>query len=195
VLLAAAAVLVRRAGVSPAIAAADREYLVGRYMWAKQDAPEMQKALARFQKAAQLDPNSALAWAGIADVYTMMSTLAVGKASLNLTQARTAAARAVALNPRLAVSHVSLGLVRLMADFDPPAAEREYRQALELDPSSTRACYAYACLLAHSGRLAEARSLMKRAQELDPVSALLGVQAARIEYFDHRYARAIDLLN
>lgn len=173
---------------------ADRQYLLGRHMWGKLERTEVQKALARFQKAAAIDPDSALAHAGVADAYVMMTTLGLGRPSVNLTQARTAALRAVQLQPKLARPHVSLGQVRVLADFDWAGAEREFRRAIELEPHSAVAHHGYACLLAHSGRFAEARASVQRAQQLDPVSPVIGITAVRIEYFARQYQRAIELL-
>jgi DNA-binding winged helix-turn-helix (wHTH) protein/Flp pilus assembly protein TadD len=173
---------------------ADREYLVGQHIWKKFERSEMEKALGRFQRAAQLDPKSALAQAGIADTYVFMTLLAIGNPLDNLTKARVAATRAVALDAKLGRPRVSLGFVRLLADFDANGSEQEYRRAIASEPRSAHAYYAYACLLAHMDRLSEARSAIRRARELDPVSPLIGVQAARIEYYDRRFHSAIALL-
>jgi DNA-binding winged helix-turn-helix (wHTH) protein/Tfp pilus assembly protein PilF len=184
----------RNASLPETLSEADREYLIGRHMWNKMERAEMQKALQRFQKACELDPGSALAFAGVADTYVMMSTLGVGMPADNLARARDAATRAIRLDPTLSLPHVSLAYVRIMADFDPAGAERDYRRALSLDSNSTPARYGYACLLSHMGRLPEARAMILRAREIDPVSPLIGVAAARIEYYDHRYQQAIALL-
>jgi len=119
------------------LADADREYLIGRYMWSKFDRSEVQKALERFQRAVELAPNSALAHAGLADTYTSSAILAVGPATANLSRARAAAERAVALDRSLARPHVSLGYVRIMADFDWKASEAAWglRRSRELTPA------------------------------------------------------------
>jgi DNA-binding winged helix-turn-helix (wHTH) protein/Flp pilus assembly protein TadD len=176
------------------LAEADREYLIGRYMWSKFERSELQKALERFQKAVELAPGSALAHAGLADAYTSRAMLGVGKAATNLARARAAAERAVALDDRLARPHVSLGHVRLLADFDWKAAEAEFQRAIHLDRRLAPAYHGYACLLAHSGRLSEAREAIQRAQQLDPVSPLVAVAAARIEYYARRYQHAVSIL-
>ena len=173
---------------------ADREYLIGRYMWSKFDRSEVQKALERFQRAVELAPDSALAHAGLADTYTSSAILAVGPATANLSRARAAAERAVALDPNLARPHVSLGYVRIMADFDWKASEAEFRRAIQLDRHLAPAYHGYACLLSHWGRTAEAQQAIRRAQEFDPVSPLLAVTAGRIEYYARRYQHAIAIL-
>jgi serine/threonine-protein kinase len=170
---------------------ADRLYRIGRYMWSKFDAKETEKALDHFQRAAEADPKSALAFAGIADAHTLLVILGA-RGSSDLSRAREAALRALQLDAQNAAAHVSLGWVRVIGEFDVKEGEREYKRALELDPESVPAHYGYSCLLAHSGRLEEARNIIRRAQRLDPVAPLIAVQAARIEYYDRRYQHAID---
>ncbi len=172
---------------------AERSYRIGGYLWDKMDRTQMLKALEQFQRAAELDPNSAPAHAGVANAYVMMATMGLGQEA-NLSRAREAASRALALDPGLALPHVSLGWVRLMVDFNPRDAEREYSLALTLDPKSVIARHAYASLLSHAGRLQEARVQIAQAQELDPASPLLGTGAGRIEYYARRYQHAIQLL-
>jgi tetratricopeptide (TPR) repeat protein len=84
--------------------------------------------------------------------------------------------------------------VYLLADFDARLAEREYREAIRLDSSSAYAHYGYAYLLALQERFDEARAAIGRARERDPVSALIGMQAGRIEYFARNYSLSVSLL-
>jgi eukaryotic-like serine/threonine-protein kinase len=142
----------------------------------------------------ELAPDSALAHAGLADAYTSSATLGVGPAAANLARARSAAERAVTLDGRLARPHVSLGHVRFLADFDWRASEAEFRRAIQLHRRLAPAYHGYACLLAHWGRIPEARQAIHRAQELDPVSPLVTVTAGRIEYYARRYQHAITIL-
>jgi DNA-binding winged helix-turn-helix (wHTH) protein/Flp pilus assembly protein TadD len=171
----------------------ERLYQIGRHMWSKFDRAEVIKSLAHFEKAAAADPNSAMAQAGIADAQILMTSLGVGRPD-SLQTARNAASRALELNRKLAAPHVSSGWVYVFLDFDMQSAEREYRRALQLDPNWAPAYFAYSCMLAHSGRLQEARQMIGVAQRLDPVSPVIGVQAARIEYYDRKYDRSLALL-
>lgn len=172
---------------------ADRLYRIGRHMWTRFDRTEVVRALKYFEKASEADPRSALAYAGIADARVLMVVLGVRGPS-ELQQARSAALRAVELDGDLAVPHVSLGWVHAVAELDVRAGEREYKRALSLDPQWAPAWLMYSCLLAHSGRLQEARAAIQQAQRIDPVSPAIGVQAARIEYYDRRFSRAVELL-
>jgi DNA-binding winged helix-turn-helix (wHTH) protein/tetratricopeptide (TPR) repeat protein len=169
----------------------ERQYLIGRHMLNKAERSEMLKALARFQKAVELNPESAMAWAGVADTHAMMAVLGLGT---HLAEARRAAMRAVELDPSLSLPHVSLGLARFLGDFDAAGAEREFQKAIALDPQSAAARWAYSCLLTNWGKLPAAREQVTRARQLDPVSAIIGVAAARVEYFDRRFQHAIEIL-
>jgi DNA-binding winged helix-turn-helix (wHTH) protein/Flp pilus assembly protein TadD len=172
---------------------AERLYRIGRHMWSKFDRTEVVKSLAQFEKAAAADPRSAMAQAGIADAHVLMASLGVAPVE-SLQIARKAARKALELDPNLAAPHVSSGWVHVYASFDMQAAEREYKRALQIDPQWAPAYLAYSCLLAHAGRIAEARQMVGIAQRLDPVSPVIGVQAAKVEYYDRKYDRAEALL-
>jgi len=171
-----------------------RQYLIAQHIWSRLEPSEIEHVLRRFERAAQLDTRSAIAYAGIAEARATMTTFGVGSPGLNLSKAREAATRALTLNPNLALPYVSVGVVRMLADFDIAGAERAYLTALRLDPDSISAQLRYACLLTHAGRLAEARRIVHHAIQRNPVSVPLALQAARIEYFDRRYSDAIAAL-
>jgi len=177
----------RRPSLTVDASPSEREYRIARHIWSRMDRSEIEKALARFERAAAMDPQSAAAFAGIAEARATMVTLATGSARSNLDKAYVAARRAVELDPRRALPHVSLGVVLLFRDLDVAGAEQEYRHGLALEPDSVSAHFRYACFLAHAGRTAEARSLLERAARLDPVSPLIALQAARVDYLDRRY--------
>lgn len=173
---------------------AQREYLIGNHFWEKLERGEVTKALARFERARALDERSAEAHAGVAQSYTMLSVLGAGALADNLRSARAASERALLLNPRLSLPWASRAQVRVLADFDFAGAERDYRQALRLDPHSLFALYGYACLLVNAGRTDEARHMMTRAVQIDPASPWLSTQAARVEYYARGYDRTVRLL-
>ena len=116
---------------SEVLTESDRQYLLGQHMLNKFERSELHKALDRFRRATELQPQSALAHAGVADTYTVMTTFGIGDQAMNLRSARTAAERAIELDPKLARAHVNLGRVKVLAEFDFAGAEREYLRALE----------------------------------------------------------------
>jgi tetratricopeptide (TPR) repeat protein len=171
---------------------ADREYLLGRHSWNKIEPTHVKRALQRFQKAAELDPGSALAHAGIADSHLLMIQLAMTSRANSLTEARSAAQRAVALDPSLALPRVSLGYIAAMSGLDLQSARREFERAAEIGVPV--ALPGYGDYLTWIGDLEGARRYFTRARQIDPVSPFIGTRAARLEYFARRYGQAIELL-
>jgi TolB-like protein/Flp pilus assembly protein TadD len=144
-------------------------YLQGRYHWNKGTIVGYKKAIEYFQQAIEKDPKYALADAGLADSYLMLGSYWVEA----ITDAKTAAERAIQLDPSLAEAHVALGHLKLWLDWDWPAAEREFKQGIALDPTSALAHNQYAMYLATLGRAADAIAEVRRAQELDPLSPIV----------------------
>lgn len=177
-----------------ALTDADREYLIGRHFWSKLEPAEVERALQRFQKAAELQPNLALAYAGIADSHITMVTLAMTNRAQSLREARVAAGRAISLDPKLALPHASLGYIAAMSGLDLQTARREFERARELGFASTHTLPGYGDYLTWTGDLDGARKYFEHAKRIDPVSAIIGTRAARLEYFAHRYAHAVELL-
>ncbi len=146
-------------------------YLQGRFYWNKRTAGGVSKAIDYFQQAIQKDPNFAVAYSGLADSYF---SLARNTAALSPKEAgakaRQAAEKAVDIDPSLAEAHASLGNVLLVFEWDFPAAEREFRRAINLNPSYPYAHQWYAELLSSTGRYEEAIQQNQKAVELEPGS-------------------------
>ncbi len=169
--LRAGSVPARRAGTAD-LAAYDL-YQEGRYFFNKQEYPDSYwKAIDRYQKAIQRDPNFALAYSGLADAYAYLAeNFAVWPKEV-MPKARDAARKAVALDDNLAEAHTSVGIVKLDYDWDPDGAQRELRRALDLNPGSGWVHHWYAHSLEAQGRLDEAMPEMRAALALDPLSVI-----------------------
>jgi TolB-like protein/Tfp pilus assembly protein PilF len=126
-----------------------------------------------FEREAALDPDYALAWAGLADSYTVLGYYGLARPESNMPKAVEAAQRAVALAPSLAEGHNALGMASLMGSWDRAKAEREFLRALELNPKYTQArdWYALFYLQFSEGRLAEGVAQAKLALKSDPLSS------------------------
>lgn len=181
----------RRSDRGAVLTDAEREYALGRHSLNKIEPAHVERALKRFQKAAELNPDSALAHAGIADSHVLMIQLATAREN-SLSEARWAAQRAIALDPNLAPPRVSLGYVAAMSGLDLASARREFERAAAIGVPATLP--GYGDYLTWIGDLDGARRYFTRAKQIDPVSPFLGTRAARIEYFARRYGRAIELL-
>jgi TolB-like protein/Tfp pilus assembly protein PilF len=146
-------------------------YLRGRYYWNQRTPEGIQRSIRYFQQAIAKDPDSALAYAGLADAYNISNIVGLFSAKESLPKAKAAAIKAIELDPSLAEAHAALGMVKSHYDFDLPGAEKEFLKAIELNPNSSYAHLFYAnCYLLPIGRTQDAIAENKKALELDPLS-------------------------
>jgi tetratricopeptide (TPR) repeat protein len=167
-------------------------YLKGRYFWNKRTVQGFQQAIEYFQQAIAKDPNSARAYAGLADSYALMSSFTLAPQNEFMPKARTAAQRAVELDDKLAEAHTSLALVTENYDWDWQNAEEEFRRAIQLNSNYATAHHWYAEFLAYQGRFDEAFKESERARQLDPLSLIIATDHGAILYFSRQYDRAIE---
>ncbi len=158
--------LVKRDTVSPE---AYELYLKGRYSWEMWTKDSSKQAIAYYEEAIKKDPNYALAYAGLADVY-MFGPGAGLPSKEEQRLGKEAATKALALDPQLGEAHAALVGVLLYGDWDFAGAERECKTAIELNPSYAEAHHSYSHLLLLLGRINESLAESKRFLELDPVS-------------------------
>ena len=167
-----------------------RLYLLGSHSFFQNTTASYEKALAYFNQAIALDPNYALAHAGVSDVYAASSSQILPPAEA-MPKARQAALMAIKLDGTLPEAHYSLGTVMIWGDWDWAGAEREYKRAIELNPSFVIALAQYGNLLASLGRFEEALAVARRAQELDPLSFHGAYALGRIYFVARRYDEAL----
>jgi TolB-like protein/DNA-binding winged helix-turn-helix (wHTH) protein/Tfp pilus assembly protein PilF len=166
-------------------------YLKGRYFWNKRSRSGFMKAIEYFQQAIAREPNYAQAYAGLADSYILLGPNDILPANQVYPQAKEAASKALELDDSMAEPHASLGFVKLLYDWNPAAAEVEFRRAIELDSNYPTGHHWYAYNLAAMGRMDEALREIRRAQELDPLSLIINTDVAQILFFARRYDEAI----
>jgi TolB-like protein/DNA-binding winged helix-turn-helix (wHTH) protein/Flp pilus assembly protein TadD len=171
--------------------AAYDEYLKGLYFWNKRDPDGFRQAIVCFKKAIDDDPNYAAAYAGLADSYAMMSSYLLVPPSEFMPKARAAALKAIEIDDSLAEAHTSLAIVDENYDWDLKLAEKEYRRAIELNPSYSTAHQWYAECLAFEGRFDEALAESARALQLDPLSLIVAADNGAALYFARRNQLAI----
>lgn len=166
-------------------------YLKGRYYQYQFTRESGEGALAYFTQAIAADPSLALAYAGVADIYSDFSSqyLPPGEA---MPRAKAAALRALELDDTLAEAHQSLAAIRWWGDWDGPGAERAFKRAIELNPNFAMARTYHAEFLTQQGRFDEALAEAHRAQQLDPLSPHTGDVLNNIYYFARQYDRAIE---
>jgi serine/threonine-protein kinase len=145
-------------------------YLRGRYFWNKRTPEAVEAGLRLFEEAIQKDPGYALAYVGIADAHNLLHVYGGASPAHAHAEARAAIARALQIDDTLAEAHATNAILKARA-WEWEAAEREYRRALELKPGdATIRCW-FAQLLAARGRGPEAVAVVRRACDLDPLSA------------------------
>ncbi|MFZ0734670.1 MAG: winged helix-turn-helix domain-containing protein [Candidatus Sulfotelmatobacter sp.] len=146
-------------------------YLKGRYYWNQRTPAGIKESIGYFLQAKEKDPNFALAYAGLADAYNISNILGLYTPKESLPESRTAAAKAIMLDPSLAEAHAALGMEKSHYEFDFAGAEKEFLTALKLNPNSAYAHLFYSnCYLMPMGREAEAVSENQKAVMLDPLS-------------------------
>jgi tetratricopeptide (TPR) repeat protein len=151
----------------------------------------VKKGIEHFQEAIDLDPNYALAYAGIADSYIILGVYSSLPPAEAFTKAKPMALRALEINDALAEAHTSLAYVRFRREWNWSGAEAEYRRAIELNPNYATA-YQWAALnLAAMGRLDEAIVEMKRAEAIDPLSLIINSNMEWVLYLARRNDDAI----
>jgi DNA-binding SARP family transcriptional activator/Tfp pilus assembly protein PilF len=171
--------------------AAFDEYLLGRHFLSKLDAASYEQARLHFERALDLDATFAPAWSGLAEAYTLLTSLMALPADQAYPRARQAAERGLELDPELAEAHAALAMALSMYYWDTEAAERHFRRAIEADPGAARPRRWYAAHLRNLGRLDEAREQILRARELDPLFAFSHVEEGLIHFLSGRPDEAL----
>jgi eukaryotic-like serine/threonine-protein kinase len=167
-------------------------YLKGRFYYAKYTEADLRRGLKLYQQALALDSAYAPAWSGAADAWSALADDFLAPTNA-YPQAKVAARRAVALDSLLAEARASLGLVLHQYDWDFEGAEREYKQALALNPNSALAYQYYGyVLLSTPGRLDSALAVVRRAQSLDPLSSYTLHDVAWVLQLMGHYDEAIE---
>jgi serine/threonine-protein kinase len=166
-------------------------YLKGRFQWNKRNADGLYKAIEFFNQAIEIDPQYALAYAGLADCYNLLDIWAGLPTNETFPRAKAAAQKALAIDDDLAEAHTSLAYAIHTYEWDWPAAEREYKRAIELNPNYATAHQWYAEFLTATGRFDEAAEQGRKALELDPMSPIINAVVAFNSTMARRYDVAI----
>jgi eukaryotic-like serine/threonine-protein kinase len=168
-------------------------YLKGRYYWNKRTAADINTAISYFNEAISKDPSYALAYSGLADAYSVLFNYG-GNPSETYPKSNAAARRALELDPSLAHPHAVLGANEMEYDWDFVGGAAEYRKAFELDPNDATAHQWYAQDIGWiGGREQEAIAEINRAQQLDPLSPIVGATVGFVHTSARQYDQAIEV--
>jgi tetratricopeptide (TPR) repeat protein len=165
--------------------------LKGRYFWSQRSEESLRKAIQCFESAIQDEPTFALPYSGLADSFTLLSFYELVSPSEAMPAARRAALKAIELDPDLAEAHASLADVLLHFDRDWQGADREYRRAIQCNPTYALGYHWYANLLAARGQHEAAHIAIMHALDIDPVSPITLVWAGFTSHLARRFDEAI----
>jgi TolB-like protein/Tfp pilus assembly protein PilF len=172
-------------------------YLKGRHFWNNQVSDEdFRKAVEHYQRALEIDPQSALTYAGLAHCSLLMGTGEYGlrPPSEMMEKAKVAALKALSIDDSIAEAHLSLAMVKFRFDWDWEGAEREFKLANELNPGYSVAHSWYSVYLAVLARFEEAFEEAKMARQLSPFSPVMHFSLGLLLYASGQNEEAIEQL-
>jgi serine/threonine protein kinase/Tfp pilus assembly protein PilF len=169
-------------------------YLMGRHYWNKRTEEGNGKAIEYFEQAIELDPNYALAYAGLSDSYGIAAAyryLPIKEAYL---KAKDAVIRSLKLDDALSEAHTSMATIKMM-EWDWKGAEEAFQRAIQLNANYANAHHWYSYVLSNKGWHEEAIEEAKIAQQLDPLSPIMSRGLGGVFLFARQYEQAIEELN
>jgi len=167
-------------------------YLKGRFAWNQRTQASLRQAAEFYKQATEKDPNYALAYSGLAETYSLFSSYSVALSKDSMPQAKAAAERALALDSSLAAPHAALEMYFSYHEFDRVSGEKEIRRAIELDPKyATAHQWLGSDVLTPTKRFEESLASLRRAEALDPLSPIIGVNVADVFLYSGRPDEAI----
>jgi TolB-like protein/Tfp pilus assembly protein PilF len=170
-------------------------YLKGRFFLSKRNAEGFKTAINNFEQARDLDPDYALAYVGLADCHILQGIWGFAPSQEVFPKAKREALRALAIDDTLGEAHNSLAYAIACYDWDWSEAEREFKQAIELNPHYATAHHWYGVFLGWMGRFDEALVEIERAQELEPLSLIIGSNLGEILRLAGKHDESIEQLH
>jgi len=165
-------------------------YFRGRYHLGKGSEDEINKGIEYFRQGIEHSPQDARNYAALADSYLALSDYYLSPAA-TLELGKQAAMKALQLDDNLGETHVSLGAIRFLYDWDWSQADKEFTQAVKLNPNSSDAHLWRGVFFAQMGRSDEGISEIKVAESLDPLSLAVHVNAGWVYYLARQNEQAV----
>jgi Tfp pilus assembly protein PilF len=166
-------------------------YLKGKFSWNKRTGESLKQAAEFFRRAIEIDPNYALAYSGLAETYALFAAYSVAPGIDSLPQAKAAALRALEIDDQLAEARTALAYYLSFYDWDRDGAEKEYRRAIELKPNYATAHQWFGNHLSLQKRFDESIVLLRRAEELDQLSMIIGTNLGDTLLYAGKYDEAV----
>lgn len=169
-------------------------YALGRHHWTLRTLEGYRQAINTFEKALDLDPEYAPAYAALADSYKLLGEQGGLPPDTARSQADAAIRKALRLDPDLAEAHTSRAEWTFFYEWNWAEAERSFQRAIELKPGYATAHQLYGRCLAFLGRFDQALAELERARQLDPLSIILHAYTGQVHLFAREYDRAAERL-
>ena len=168
-----------------------REYLRGRFFWEQRSEEALDRSISHFDRALQIDPNFALAYAAEAEAYIPLAVRGYRAPKEPFAKAKEMATKALALDDTLPGAHNALAAVRFN-QYDWAGAEKEFKRAIELNPSYVPAHLWHGYFLEALGQQSANLAERKLAQELDPLNLTAGTGVGTAYFYLGQYDKAIE---
>jgi DNA-binding winged helix-turn-helix (wHTH) protein/Tfp pilus assembly protein PilF len=166
-------------------------YVKGHFFWDKRTEEGIKKSIEYFERAIKLDPNYAPAYAGLAVSYATTAYREMAPPAEAGSLAEAAARKALEIDDQLGQAHSALGVLHFR-NLNWSEGVREFRRAIDLNPSYSTAHMWYSYYLMALGRFDKAVAEAKRAQELDPLSLITNTQTGTPFFYMRQYDRAVE---
>ena len=167
-------------------------YLQGRYFWNKRNGEGLARATELFEAAIRADTRYALAYTGLADVYSTLRVRGFMPGKETIEKQRVATRKAIDLEPELSEAHTSLAQLLFDHDWDWQAAGREYQRAVDLDPRNSNARHWYSHYLTAMGRTQESLEQSQGAIAVSPYDGIMRSHLGWHYLFARDYDRALE---
>lgn len=171
--------------------AAYRLYLQGRFHWNTRTEEGLRKGMELFQRAIEEDPGFALAYAGLADSYSVLGGFYLMPPMEAYPKAEANALQAIKMDPSLAEAYTSLATVKERYDWDWDGAARDFRKAVKLNPGYATGHQWYATFQVMMGRFRQGDAQIEKAMELDPLSVVMNWTRSYLYYYMRQYEKAL----
>jgi tetratricopeptide (TPR) repeat protein len=168
-------------------------YQKGRVYWWKFSPEGVNKSIEYFNQAIAIDPNYALAYAGVSFSYSVQGAIGAAPPVEALRKAKSAAETAIKLDDTLAEAHVAMGGKALLYEREWANARKEFERAIELNPNQPDAHELLGYYWEVVGQYDKAAAELKNAQKITPLMGLVNMDVAALAYYQHHYDEAIDL--
>jgi TolB-like protein/Tfp pilus assembly protein PilF len=169
-------------------------FLRGRFHSTNRTESAMKLGIEFFEKAIEADPNFALAYAEMAELYTLLPAVSTVSPSEANRKAKEYAMKALELDNTLAEVHTVVGDVKI-SEYDWEGAGKEFIKAIELNPGYAHVYNKFGYGLMIMGRFEEAAEKMTKAIELDPYNLHYARNLSWIFYFEGKYEDAMSVLD